>query len=181
VTDGQIRRVRGHEVYRNDLVVVHDDEVEFASGRRGRHARVGWNVEGAGVVLLPTHARQVALVRTFRYPLDEWQWALPRGFAHGPDPLETARAELLEELGASDAQLALLGHLTPDSGLLSTRVAVVHAALPSPDLKPVDADEVAETRWVSLDDLTTEVGNGRIEDGFTLAALSLARALGVLP
>ena len=45
-----------------------------------------------------------------------------------------------------------------------------------PDGGPTDDDEVAEVRWVTLAELEREIAEGGIEDGFTLAALTLARA-----
>ncbi|MET7512788.1 hypothetical protein ABZS88_04800 [Streptomyces sp. NPDC005480] len=64
----------------------------------------------------------VGLVQTYRYPVGSWQWGLPRGFSHDRDPLVTARTELYEELGAQDAEFELLGTMTPDSGMLATRL-----------------------------------------------------------
>jgi ADP-ribose pyrophosphatase len=179
MTDRQIRTVREHEVYRNELVTVFDDEVVFPGGRAGHYVRVDMVGEGTGVVLLPTHAGRVALVRTYRYPIATQQWALPRGLSHGADVMTTARVELREELGVTDATLAILGHVTPDSGLLSSRVAIVHATLTSASLAPADTEEVSESRWLTADEITAQIASGRLEDGFTLAALALARALRV--
>ena len=180
MNDEPIRATRVNEVYSNDLVTVYDDEVQFPDGRHGTHVRVQSRGDGPGVVLLAGHAGKIALVKTFRYALGQWQWALPRGFSHGPDVLATARAELFEELGVRSSQLRILGHVTPDSGLLDARVAVVQAAVDDPTATPTDTSEVAEVRWLRTDELLAEIAGGRIEDGFTLSALCLARSVGAL-
>ncbi|PJN22220.1 NUDIX hydrolase [Kitasatospora sp. CB02891] len=178
-----IRRTREVLAYRNRFVDVYDDEVAFPSGSAGRYLRIRHRAEGLGVVVLPVHGELVGLVRTYRYPLGRPQWGLPRGFAHNADPLVTARAELHEELGVPDAEFHLLGTMTPDSGLLAGAVAVVHATVPDPvpTGAPRDPDEVVETRWLPLPDLHHWITTGRLDDGMTLAALTLARAHGRLP
>lgn len=170
-----IRRTTERLVYENDVVRVFDDDVAFPSGREGRHLRIEHVPEGEGVVLLVRDPhRRVALVETYRYPLGHAQLALPRGFSHGVDVEATARAEALEELGVRLARIRVLGHVTPDSGLLAARVAVLAAEVDGPvDGVPSDRDEVIAVHWLSLDELAVQVRDGRVEDGFTLAALAL--------
>ena len=176
-----IRRARERLVHENAYVRVYDDDVTFADGATGRYVRIEPAGEGPGAVLLALHAGRIALVRTYRYPLDAWQWALPRGFAHDADPLVTARAELEEETGVTAADLRVMGAVTPDSGVQSHRVAVVLAEVHRlPDGGPRD-DEVAAVRWATLDELELEIADGAIEDGFTLAVLTLARVQRILP
>lgn len=176
-----IRRTREVLAYANRYAEVFDDEVEFPDGAMGRYLRIAHRGEGPGVVILPVHAMTVGLVRTYRYPVGAWQWGLPRGFSHGRDPLVTARAELHEELGVQDAGFQLLGTMTPDSGMLAGSVAVVLAQVDDPTGDVVDVREVAEVRWLPVQELWQWVAQGRIEDGMTLAALTLAQAHNRLP
>lgn len=181
MSEPPIRRTREREVYANDYVRVYDDDVTFGPGTRGRYLRVEPQGEGPGAVVLPLRDGLIGLVRSYRYPLGAWQWALPRGFSHGPNPLGTAKTELFEETGISDARFRLLGQLTPDSGVQSHRVAVVLAEVGDGEVAGPQDAEIAELRWVRRDDLRREIAAGRIEDGFTLAALCLADAAGALP
>lgn len=176
-----IRRKREILAYENRFAEVFDDEVEFPDGTPGRYLRIANRGEGPGVVILPVHAMTVGLVQTYRYPVGSWQWGLPRGFSHSRDPLVTARMELREELGVQDADFQVLGFVTPDSGMLASRVAVVQARVNDPAGQAVDAREVADVRWLHIRELWQWVSQGRIEDGFSLAALTLAHALDRLP
>jgi 8-oxo-dGTP pyrophosphatase MutT (NUDIX family) len=123
----------------------------------------------------------IAQVKTYRYPLGDWQWALQRGFGHGADHLESARAELREELGVQAASWRVLGEVTPDSGLLASRVVVLLAAVEAPELTPVDVLEVREARWFPASAVMQMVRPGALQDGFTLSALLLAAAARVVP
>ena len=181
MTEPPIRRSRERLVHENAYVRVYDDDVTFADGSAGRYVRIEPAGQGPGAVVLALHEGRIALVRTYRYPIGDWQWALPRGFAHGTDPLVTARAELAEETGVQDADLRVIGAVTPDSGVQAHRVMVVLADVHRlPDGGPPD-DEVAEVRWASVDELESEIADGAIEDGFTLAVLGLARVQRILP
>ena len=179
-TDEPVRRVREVLAYDNPYLKVFDDEVAFPDGSAGRYLRITSASEGPGVVLLPLHDDSVGMVRTYRYPIGSWQWALPRGFSSDADPLITASTELREELGVEATNFRTLGTFTPDSGILAQQVAVVVAQVEDPEGTPHDTQEVAETRWTPTKDLWIAVANGQIKDGMTLAAMTLARAHGLL-
>jgi ADP-ribose pyrophosphatase len=173
---GVIRRVQAREVYANDYIVVHDDDVEFADGRAGRYLRIESAGGNEGVVIVATFADRIALVRVFRYPIGRWQWGLPRGFGAAQDPLVAARAELREELGIADpVSLTVLGSFTPDSGIRASSVYVVHADVDRPSEQPEDTEEVAEVTWATADVLDDLIRSGKLDDGMTLAALAIAR------
>jgi len=179
MSESPVRRTEPREVFGNAYITVYDDDVVLADGATTRYVRVRPGGNGPGVVLLPVRGPSVALVWTYRYAVQAWQWGLPRGFAHGPDVLVSAQAELREELGAT-GRLEVIGHLTPDSGLLDSRVAVVLAELDDERLAPLDVQEVLGVRWLTVSELDAEVAAGLIEDAFTLAVLALAKAKGVL-
>ena len=169
-------------VYKNQFVNIFDDEVEIAPHGRGKNLRIVHVGDGVGVVILPVFNDSVGLVLTYRYPLGEWQWGLPRGFSHDLDSEVTARAELEEEMGITSAELRMLGHLTPDSGLLASRVAVMLARIGETGDRPYrDTQEIAASRWATIPGLWAMAAAGELEDGMTLAALALAQAAGVLP
>ena len=170
----QIRRRREVIAYQNDYVTAYDDEVEWPSGRVGSYFRLSPRGIGPGVVVIPEWRHELGIVKTYRYPIGAEQWAFPRGFSQGAGPLETAESELAEELGAVASSLELIGHLTPDSGLQSSRVAVVHAQVAHVHA-PSDTDEVLATAWISQRELEARIRRGEVEDGFTLAALTLFR------
>ena len=75
-----IRRIASREVYRNDWMVVREDEIRRPDGSDGVY----------GVVDKPTYALVIArdgdrfrLVEQFRYPLGLRRWEFPQGTAPG--------------------------------------------------------------------------------------------------
>jgi 8-oxo-dGTP pyrophosphatase MutT (NUDIX family) len=172
--------LRERLVYENAFIMVFADDVYFRdAGRPGVYVRVDRPGGLPGVVVLPLSGGDAGLVRVYRYPAGRWEWGLPRGIAHGPDPEATAREELLEELGAAPQWLTPLGQMTPDSGLLSSVVHMFAAGYDEKQLATADAGEVSAITWVPVPELMMHVASGDITDGFTLAALCCAQARGI--
>lgn len=176
-----IERVRPVLKYANRYVEVFDDEVRFPDGSEGTYLRITHPApDGQAVVVLPIREGHVALVRTYRYPIGEWQWGLPRGFGQGGDVLKTAEIELRQELGVSARDWRRLGNVTPDSGMLAINVAFFLAIVEDGELNPEDLAEVQEATWLSTHTLLQKIATGDITDGFTLSAVALALTQGHL-
>jgi len=143
----EIRRTEERLVYANPYVRVFDDSVRFPDGRAGTYVRIASATPGEGAVIIAHYRGRYALVRTWRYALGQAQLAFPRGFAHGTDVLQTARNELFEEVGATVTAAEVLGYVTPDSGLLAQRVAVVLVDIEDEPTGPHDS-EVSNVTWV---------------------------------
>lgn len=176
-----IATVRERQVFVNKFVTVYDNDVVMTPGNyAGRYLRIVEAGGRPGVAMLACFADQYALVRSYRYPIGAWEWAIPRGFAHGDDPLESALAELHEEIGAPPAEISELGIVTSNSGLLAGRVHLFYARYDEATADPIDTTEIAEVRWVDLSTLLGEVASGDLIDSFTLSAVTLAAAHGLL-
>jgi 8-oxo-dGTP pyrophosphatase MutT (NUDIX family) len=172
-----IRRVREHQEFANQYVLVYDDEVVFPEGRLGRYLRVVESHGQEGIAVLANHASQFALVRIYRYPLGQWQWEIPRGMGMaGVDPETTAYRELTEELGEPPRRLQPMGIVAPSSGILCTRVHLFYAWYDKPVTQPLDIEEVSAVRWTSLQSLLEEIAAGLIIDSFTISAITAALA-----
>lgn len=167
------------EVYHNRFVTLFDDEVTFADGSSGTYVRVVAADGSPASAVLATSGGRVALVLTYRYPIADWEWAIPRGMASSTDPRITALTELWEELGANPESVESIGVIHPDSGLLSAEVSIFHATLREPKSSPRDTREIQSVLWVTWDELKDMVRRGEITDGFTLAALTLASLRGI--
>jgi 8-oxo-dGTP pyrophosphatase MutT (NUDIX family) len=171
-----IRRIRENVVYRNGFAALYDDPVVFPDGTEGSYLRIVESDGDPGVAVLAVCADRVALVLTYRYPVSALEWGVPRGFAHGGDPAATARDELTEELGREPDSLIPIGAVTPNSGLLASRVEVFLAHYATPASVPQDTREVAAVRWIAMSDLAGEIASGAIQDAFTLSAVTCALA-----
>ncbi|WP_120953691.1 NUDIX hydrolase [Arthrobacter oryzae] len=171
----EVKQIRERLAYSNQFIELYDDDVEFPDGSSGRYVRLQSAMPGAPVVLVAMYEGRIALVRTFRYALGQLVWELPRGFSQGLGVEDTARNELREELGISSADIEVIGFLAPDSGMQSTRAAVVAAAVHAPMDGPEDINEVESICWVTFEDLEQMIRLGQVEDSFTVAACTLIR------
>ena len=175
-----IRRVSENVVYSNQFATVYDDPVVFADGSEGSYLRIVESGGKPGVAMLPVCDGQVALVLTYRYALDSWEWAVPRGFAHGDDASESARAELEEELGRKPDDLTPIGTVTPNSGLLAGHVELFLARYTTTVSEPADRKEIADVKWISTKTLYDQIASGQVKDAFTLSAVMCAQAHGFI-
>lgn len=171
-----IQRIRDRLRYENDYIRVFDDDVRFDDGSYGSYVRIETAARrGPGVVCGVVHGGRYALVRSFRYPIGAYEWAFPRGFgdvADG-DVMTTARRECKEELGQDCDVSEVIGWIAPDSGLLAIRTAVVKLIAAAPTTLTQDPVEIAEIKWLTPEEVVTEIKSGRIEDAYTIAAAAM--------
>ncbi len=95
---------------------VRQDEILLPDGRPGIYNVV--QKEAAVWVLPVTTEKQIVLIRSYRYAVDDWCWEIPAGsLKAGQKPAEAARAELAEEVGGQAQQLDYLGQSYMANGI----------------------------------------------------------------
>lgn len=152
----------------------------FRVVRDGQFHIVEENTGGEGAAVLPLVGDEILLLEMKR-PSQGYQQTLeiPRGFGDaGEDALTCARRELLEETGYDlplDA-FTLLGHVRPNTGIMSSRIALFVARIDPAMPQQQPDQEAAGRRLLALKDLPAALADGQIEDGFTLSALALSQA-----
>lgn len=126
-----------------------------------------------GVVLLAFAGLRLALVRQWREAVGAELWELPRGFAQDDDVLVSAQGEAGEELGVRLESTQVLGELSSNSGLLSSRIAVVAgSAVPEPEAAR-DEVEVGEVAWLPVEEAHRLLLSQQPVDAISLAALGM--------
>jgi 8-oxo-dGTP pyrophosphatase MutT (NUDIX family) len=175
-----ITMVSERQVFGNRFVEVYDDDVLLPGDRPGRFLRIVEAGGRPGAAMLAQFQDRFALVKTYRYPIGDWEWGIPRGFAHGDDPRASALAELREEIGGLPNTLTEMGVITANSGILAGRVHMFFAEFPEATADPIDTEEVSEVRWIDLPALLAEIASGALVDGFTISAITMAVARGLV-
>ena len=95
---------------------VRQDELLLPDGRPGVYNVV--QKEAAVWILPVTAEKQVVLIRSYRYTVNDWCWEIPAGsLKAGQDPAAAARSELAEEVGGRAQQLAYLGRSYMANGI----------------------------------------------------------------
>ncbi|MBL1084014.1 NUDIX hydrolase [Streptomyces actinomycinicus] len=158
------------------------DPVRFPDGRLGLYDRIlpppG---SSPGVVILPLVGPEgrVVLIEHYRHATRSRHWEVVRGFGQpGATPTENVTRELREEISATPTAVIPLGELHPDTGLLAHKVALY--AVRVDGIGEVDKGEAIH-RAITVTAAGAEemVADGRITDGFTVAALYRARIAGL--
>lgn len=177
---GLIERLDGLTVLSNGFVKVDTDEVRFPNGAVGNYSTVT-SGSGLGVIAVPfvnfRGTAYLGLVRQYRYPIGYHTMEFPRGAALSLAVEEVAR-ELAEETGLQYRSAARVGTLRPDTGLLTTEVAVWKTVHDATDVRPdhLERETGATVHWFSLGEVTGMIAAGKITCGMTLAAFALMSA-----
>lgn len=129
--------------------------------------------EAAFVVPLTTDGKIVVL-RQYRHPPRAWIWEVVGGAVGEDGPVETARRELLEEIGGRCRELVLLGSYYGLSGALSSR----HHAFLALDVELGETKrepmELLETALLDPDEAFARARDGRIDESQSALALLMA-------
>jgi len=176
---GGFRRLEESELYRGALVTVARGRFQAPDGSTFERDVVHHPGAVAVVPVVRPESGEVLLVRQYRAPLDRDLLEIPAGkrdVAAEP-PADTARRELIEEVGYRAGRLELLAQFYNSPGFCDEH-SFVYLAL---DLSPTDKDAqgIEEQHMtlerLELDDVPALIRSGAIIDAKTIIGLTLAR------
>lgn len=152
----------------------------------GTHVRVRV-VNGIGGIIVPICRHRgitrVGLIAQYRPVVGRVSLELPRGAT--ADLGELAAIRLADaEVGAHPADgLRALGVIHPDTGVLTTELAVWSAVLSHEQVSASAGHRHLESgglvQWYPVDAVMEMIGNGRIHCALTMGALQLAQVRGL--
>lgn len=153
------------------------DLVEFPGGKVGGYIR--WinrksqTEKGYNCVMMCNRANHVLMIRKYRHEERGWVWEFPRGFGEpGLTAEENARQELIEEIGMDHVSLELLTEVKEGKG--GTAVFFVEIAKDQ-EIKLDVGEGIQDYRWISFEELSEFVREGKLVDWFSLWAYALAQ------
>jgi 8-oxo-dGTP pyrophosphatase MutT (NUDIX family) len=155
----------------NEFVRVHNDEVQFPSGKLGRYFRYQWKCP-YGVAILPIKKEKVCLIRSYSYQFQQEILEIPHGFGtFGGEPIGDARRETFEELGIKDCKLEHYKHFK-----LEQDIYVFAALLDDEVSLSIDHQESTEAisgfEWIEWNKISLSVLNEiGVRDTISLAVL----------
>ena len=99
---------------------VRKDDIRLPDGQAAEYNVID---KGDAAIIVPLTADlEVVLIRVYRHTIDRWCWEVPAGSAKaGQDWLETATAELQEEIGGTAGKMTHLGSFYSMNGISSVR------------------------------------------------------------
>ena len=157
--------------YENPWISVFHDEVIHPSGNPGIYGKVHFKNIAVGCIPIDTNG-YTWLVGQYRYPLNRYSWEIPEGGSpEGESKEESARRELLEEVGLTAGKLTPI--LEVDlSNSVSDETGIVYLAtnLKQGQAAPEESEEltVKKLHWKEALEM---VLRGEITDSLSVAAL----------
>ena len=167
-------------IYQGKILEMRVDEVSLPSGRTSTREFVR---HPGAVSVLPflvlSHdnfrEHKVILVRQFRYPVEETLLEIPAGrLESGENPEETAKREMIEEIGYQVGELRHISTFYTTPGYTNEVMHLFFAYLLEKTEAQPEQDEVLEIETLTLGEALDQVEKGEIKDGKTIAALVLA-------
>lgn len=150
----------------NNFIV---DLVRMPDGSLVSYERVIPASRGAGVAVTTYLGKFVLLIQE-RHIVGEIQLSFPRGFGEKDKDAEVnIRAELMQELGCTDAEISHIGRITADSGLTSGHIDVFAADIRSMDVN-VGHEGIEGCVLLTAEEMNENIRAGRIDDGITISA-----------
>ena len=174
------KKLNSTEYYRNSFLNIHEDEVTLPDG--GESKRIVVTHVGAVNVIALTEAKELLLVRQYRYPLGIETIETPAGkLEPNEESIVTAKRELEEETGYTCESLQLLGKHASAPGFTNE---ILHQFLASGISKldiavEGDADEFTELLTVNKDQALMMVATGEIMDLKTVYAIQYLTLAGL--
>lgn len=163
--------------FRGNLLRVELDHTREPRGRKGRGPVVRREVvrhPGAVAVLAVTPAREIVLVRQYRYAAGEWLLEIPAGTREpGESPEETAHRELAEETGYRAGTLRPLARFFSAPGFCDEFLHLFRAEELTPGNPRPEAGEAIEVVALPIAEARRRFESGAFRDAKTVAGLGL--------
>ncbi len=177
-------------IYDSEWVRLALTDVEIPGGARFEHHVVRMPAAAAGTVIVdsgpvlgsetnrPTETGnasadlRILLLWRHRFTTDSWGWEVPAGrIDDGETPIEAAGREAYEETGWQPGPLRHLTTYFPHNGSSDATFHLFVAEGATHIGDPPDASESERVEWLTIEDLLTEINDGRVGDGLSLTAL----------
>lgn len=157
-------------IFKGKVVTLRVDQVELPNGKAGTREVI--EHQGAVAVVPLTDARELVLVRQYRYPFSSAIWEIPAGkLDPGETPLEGGKRELLEETGATAQNYIDLGVYYPTPAYCDEKIHLFGATDLTFTAQSLDEDEFLEVKKFPLEQVVEMIRNNEIPDGKTQAAV----------
>ncbi len=159
-------------VYSSEYNTFVVDLVENLRGERFTYERFVKTNSGNSVVIVAKFEDKYVMLSQFRHAMGACQLAFPRGYGE-PDITveENVKKEVLEELNTTASDIEIIGKVVADSGICGEKVNIALCKIGKPCVDGV-YEGIKDYLLLSLPEIKGLIREGKINDGFTLSALS---------
>jgi 8-oxo-dGTP pyrophosphatase MutT (NUDIX family) len=127
------------------------------------------------VVIVPFDGTKLQLVQQYRYASDQISLEFPQGFIEAnEEPIEAAKRELTEEIGAYNPKISLLGEIWTSSGFLEQKLHIFKADSYTKGSSNPDSTETdLKVTDYSINQVEDLINKGSINNSPSIAAFAL--------
>lgn len=164
------KTIKANYIYQGKVINVRVDDVMLPNEKEAKREIVEHR---GGVGIIPFDGENVYLVRQYRYALRQELIEIPAGKREFDEkPIETAKRELYEEIGATAKNFIYLGEFYPTVGYCEEIIYLFLATnLKFSNRLHLDPDEFLSVYKLKLEDAINMVKNNEIKDAKTVIAL----------
>lgn len=177
----EIRTAATRIVYENRWMRVREDAIVRQDGSPGIYGVVE---KADFAIIAPVADGMIHLVEQYRYPVQARYWELPQGSwedAPDTDPMDLARAELLEETGLMAESMRHVGHLFECYGYSNQGFHIYLAqGLRQGETRREHTEQDMISRAFPVDEVLAMIAEGIVKDAATVATLGLLRLKGLI-
>lgn len=168
-------------LYDSDWMSLRLVDVEVPGSERFEHHVLRMPTHAAGTVIVDAERDAVLLLWRHRFITDSWGWEVPAGnLEPGESPIDGAVREALEETGWRPRRLEPVVSYHPMPGAVDQTFHVFRADGADHVGQPSDPGEAERVEWVPVTEVVAALVDGRVTEGLSLTALSMAVATGRL-
>lgn len=169
------RLLHQQAIFRGRVLTINVDRVVEPNGREVEREVV--RHPGAAVIVPRLEDGRLALVRQYRYAVDDFLWEIPAGHLEKNEPPEAAaRRELLEETGFFPHRLEKLAEFYSAPGFCDELMHLFLATELERRTPQPEHDEEIEIGLFTLPEVLAKISAGEIRDAKSLVGLLLLKA-----
>lgn len=167
------KTINSKTIHKNNFVEVKVDIVEANGKRWDQTYFTKPNKNGVGI--LPIDDKGIYLVNQYRHASKAFLWQIPMGMIDiGATPLETAKNELLEEMGLVANKLIKIGALIAEPGMSNQKTFVyIGENLIFKKQQPELYEVGMQVKHFTYEEIKKMIKDEKLVCGFTLSSLYL--------
>ena len=172
--DALPERLERKTVYESDYICLYTDKVKLPDGYViEKYHQLHYPHEAVCVVIF-NERDEILMIHERRYTVGRLEWEVPTGkIEEGETAEEAVRREALEETGCTLKDLRHLCSENPSHGM-SDQVVQIFGARVATEAEIMDINEVAEKKWVSIDEAKHMLKHNETRDGISMLAILYA-------
>jgi len=168
------KKISSKEIFKGEIIKLYLDKVKLPNEKIATREKVSH--PGAVGIVPVNKENKIFLVRQFRYPVSEILMEIPAGkIDKNEKPLECARRELKEEIGAVGGKLIHLITFYSSPGFCDEIMHLYLAVGFVKEKNNLEDDEFLQVVELRMEDAFSFIKSGKIKDAKTIIGILFAQ------